>query len=241
MDEPGAAELCAFQLNADYSRAAECQRLRAGFCVREAGAASATLVFTAGWVAATVPLAQPPLTMARCKSDCASVLPSCIVSTLLAASSTQFQRSAVAQARARASVASTAGPGPGNALLVVFAATGMATAVDAAPTVSEAALACCSLRAVSGAVCAISWRALRLAPLRCETITEARITTKHAMLSAALLPGPHAIQRLTLACIGRLPLTVAVRSAAVASGGVSEESLSVVTALLRQAYASMWQ
>jgi hypothetical protein len=61
------------------------------------------------------------------------------------------------------------------------------------------------------------------------------------MLSAALLPGPHAIQRLSLTCAGRLTVVAAGRSAAVLNGGVSEESLSVVTALLRQANASLRQ
>lgn len=65
---------------------------------------------------------------------------------------------------------------------------------------------------------------------------------KHAMLSAALLPGPHEIQR-TGVC-GAIPDGFAAGAAGfepvvtLTGVGVSEESLSVVTMLLRQANAS---
>jgi hypothetical protein len=67
------------------------------------------------------------------------------------------------------------------------------------------------------------------------------------MLSAALLPGPHVIQRMTVRCCGTDALSVAAGAAdcgavdTLLSVGVSDESLSVVTILLRQPDASLRQ
>jgi hypothetical protein len=67
------------------------------------------------------------------------------------------------------------------------------------------------------------------------------------MLSAALLPGPHETQRKTAFCRGADALALAAGVAAfgpaftLPSVGVSDESLSVLTMLLRQASASRRQ
>jgi hypothetical protein len=83
-------------------------------------------------------------------------------------------------------------------------------------------------------------------------MTAPRITTKHTMLSAALLPGPHEIQRKTTFRRGADVLAFAAGVAAfgpvftlpvftLPSVGVSDVSLSVLTMLLRQAGASRRQ
>jgi hypothetical protein len=104
---------------------------------------------------------------------------------------------------------------------------------------------------VADGCCGVLSRAACLGPLCSKPITAPRINTKQTMLSAALLPGPHEIQLESRFCRGADRFALAAGGAALGAAlgagftllslGVSDESLSVLTMLLRQAGASRRQ